>query len=213
MTAPAPEQLKQACEALAERDAALARAYDEIGVPAWRTGPCSFEALAKMLAYQQVSTKAGAAIWSRVEALVDTMTANSVLALEDDLLRGAGLSRAKVRYIKAIATSECEGSLCFERVLNGPREDAHKELVAVTGIGPWSAQVFLLTATGCLDAWPPGDVGLMESYRQLSEAEERHTSKAFCTLAEAWAPWRGVATHLLWGWLNEMRDRNAAPVE
>lgn len=212
MTAPAPEDVKAACEALAARDTALARAYAEIGVPAWRVGDCSFEALARMLAYQQVSTKAGAAIWGRVEALAVPMTAENILALEDEALRAAGLSRAKVRYIKAIATSEQDGRLCFQRVRAGPPEEAHKELIAITGIGPWSAQVFLLTATGCLDAWPPGDVGLMESYRQLSEAEDRHDSKAFCALAEDWAPWRGVAAHLLWGWLNEMRDRNSAPV-
>lgn len=213
MSAPAPAEIQAACEALAARDRALARAYEEIGVPAWRNGPCNFEALARMLAFQQVSTKAGAAIWGRVEALARPMTAPAILALEDDALRAAGLSRAKVRYIKAIATHEQEGLLCFDRVRTGPREEAHKELVAITGIGPWSAQVFLLSTTGHLDAWPPGDVGLMESYRQLSNAEERHESRAFCALAEDWAPWRGVAAHLLWGWLNEMRDRQSAPVE
>ena len=212
MTAPAPDAVKAACEALAVRDEALARAYEEHGVPDWRTSACSFEALARMLAFQQVSTKAGAAIWSRVSALAVPMTSENILALEDETLRAAGLSGAKVRYIKAIAASERDGSLCFERVKDGPREAAHKELVAITGIGPWSAEVFLLTATGCLDAWPPGDVGLMESYRQLSGAEDRHAAKAFCALAESWAPWRGVAAHLLWGWLNELRDRQSAPV-
>ena len=85
-------------------------------------------------------------------------------------------------------------------------DNARKELLAVKGIGPWTADLFLLYALGKMDAFPIGDVGLMEAHKRLSGAEERMTAKAFTAHAEIWQPYRGVAAHLLWGWLNAERS-------
>lgn len=212
MNAPAEDTIREGCETLARRDKALARAYEERGVPEWRTGACEFASLARMIAYQQVSTKAGAAIWGRVEALCTPLSADAILATEDDALRGAGLSRPKVKYVKAIAEAVDKGALCFQALPTLPRAEAVSALTAIKGIGPWSAEIFMMYATGDLDAFPPGDVGLMESYRLLAGHEERHEAKAFTALADAWSPWRGVATHLLWAWFNHQRGHQPPPL-
>jgi len=211
VSAPSEDEIRAGCEALAAADGALARAYSERGLPQWRVSTCEFATLARMIAYQQVSTKAGAAIWGRVEALVGEMCAEAVLDASFEELRAAGLSGAKVKYVKAIADAAQTKALCFDRLRNAPREEAVADLVAIKGIGPWSAEIFMMTTTGDLNAFPPGDVGLMESYRLLSGADERHAPKAFTELAGSWAPYRGVATHLLWAWFNHHRDSAVAP--
>lgn len=208
---PGPDTLKQGCAELAASDSALANAYEAIGVPVWRSGTSEFATLARMIAFQQISTRAGATIWGRVEELCPEMTAATILAADDEALRGCGLSRPKVRYLKAIATDETSGALDFSRLQSAPIADARRELTAVKGIGPWTAEVFLLYTAGHLDAFPPGDVGLMEAYRLLADQDQRMEAKAFSAHAENWAPWRGVATHLLWGWINAARERDNAP--
>lgn len=89
--------------------------------------------------------------------------------------------------------------------------EAEARLVAVKGIGPWTANVFLMTATGVLDAFPVGDVGLMESYRLLNGDDRKLSPGAFSGCAESWRPFRGVAAHLLWDWINLQRGRDIAP--
>ncbi|MEM1105137.1 MAG: DNA-3-methyladenine glycosylase 2 family protein [Pseudomonadota bacterium] len=213
MNGPARAVIRQGCEALAEADPALARAYECCGVPVWRTRQASFETLARMIAYQQISTKAGATIWGRVEALVGEMAPAPMLSQSDEALRATGLSRAKVSYVKAVAAAVDSRALCFDRLGRAPRREALSELTAIKGIGPWSAEIFLMSTLGDLDAFPPGDVGLMESYRLLAGAPERPSAKAFGALAAGWSPWRGVATHLLWAWVNAHRAAPAAPVD
>ena len=130
-----------------------------------------------------------------------------MLACPDDTLRAAGMSRPKIAHLKSIAVAMQAGTLNLERVSASPLEEARKELLAVKGIGPWTAELFLLYARGEMDAFPTGDVGLMEAYKQLSGATERMTAKAFTAHAESWRPHRGVAAHLLWGGLNSERAK------
>lgn len=207
---PAQETLEEACRELARRDKVLGRAHEEVGLPNWRASEPCFGALARMIAFQQISTKAGASIWGRVEACLPELTSSALLAQADETLTACGLSRPKVRYLKAIAEAERSGTVVFAELPGLSPEEAHARLVAIKGVGPWTAQLFLLYC-GHLDAFPPGDVGLMESYRLLSEAEERHDAKAFTTLAEEWRPWRGVAVHLLWDWINAARSAPRDP--
>lgn len=210
MSAPSRSQLKQACKLLAGTDRALERAYDETGVPDWRSGEANYAAIARMLTYQQISTKAAGAIWGRVQARYGDLKPEVILAAKVEDLRACGLSRPKIRYLTAIAEAVVTGTLNFERVLGAPIDAAHKELVAVKGIGPWTAELFLLYA-GNMDAFPPGDVGLMEAHKLLLRSDTRLDAKAFSTLAETWRPYRGVAAHLLWGWINMMRAKEGRP--
>lgn len=206
MSAPTPEQLTEACEHLATADLALARAYTETGLPKWRAGGADYATIARMIAFQQITTKAARSIWTRVEAELGEISTRNMLAASEESLRGCGLSRPKIRHLRSIASAMEAGELDLARVHTADMEAARKELIAVKGIGPWTADLFLLNC-GRLDAFPVGDVGLMESYRLLNGAAERHDTKAFSALAENWRPWRGVAAHLLWAWINAERDR------
>lgn len=211
MTAPSTRRLKAACERLAGIDPALAGAYDAIGVPAWRSGSPTYAMIGRMIAHQQISTKAAATIWGRVEALLGEVTASALLAAQPDDLRACGLSRPKVAHLTSIAEAMQSGALDLARVCASDLDTARAELVGVRGIGPWTAELFLLYAVGTMDAFPTADVGLMEAHRQLSGHDVRMESRAFTAHAEAWRPHRGVAAHLLWGWLNAARDRESAP--
>lgn len=207
--APSPETIKTACDALAEKDPVLAKAYSESGRPIWRAAPARYETLARAVVYQLISTKAAAAIWQRLLDRHNDITPEAILADDPDGLRGTGLSRPKISHLRSIAEAIVTGQLDFDRLIEAPIALARKELLAVKGIGPWTADIFLMNALGKLDAFPVGDVGLMEAYKQLSGIENRPDIKAFSVLAEEWRPYRGVAAHLLYGWLNIMRDRDA----
>lgn len=211
MTAPTRRRLKSACERLAAADPALARAYETMGVPDWRTGEPSYSMLGRMIAHQQLSTKAAATIWGRVEAFLGEVTPETLLTADPESLRACGLSRPKVAHLTSIAEAMVTGQLSLERVCAADLDSARAELVAVRGIGPWTAELFLLYAVGAMDAFPIADVGLMEAHKQLGGYETRMESKAFTAHAEVWRPARGVAAHLLWAWLNAERARDAAP--
>ncbi len=211
MTAPSQANIKAACEALSIADPALARAYEAVGVPEWRTHEASFALLARTVVYQLVSTRAADAIWGRVEAFLEEVTPERVLACDQEQLRACGLSRPKLSHMNAIAAAIAEGRLDLERLETANVRDARAELLAVKGIGPWTADLFLLYAAGKMDAFPHGDAALMEAHRRLGGYETRMTNKAFTAHAEDWRPHRGVAAHLLWGWVNAERAKAGIP--
>ncbi len=207
MSAPDPAALKAACLALCSRDASLARAYDETGLPQWRASAPVYATLARMIAFQQISTSAGAAIWGRLETRLGEVSAPALLALSEEEIRACGFSRPKAGHLRAIAGAVESGTLDLDFACRAPMDAARSHLTAVRGIGPWTAELFLLYAGGQLDAFPTADIGLMESYRQLSGAQARHDAKAFSALADDWRPYRGVAAHLLWAWINAQRAK------
>jgi DNA-3-methyladenine glycosylase II len=210
VTAPSQARLTAACERLARADPALARAYELIGLPVWRAGEPTYAMLARMITHQQISLGAAAAIWARTEALLGVVTPEAVLAADPDALRACGQSRPKTGHLTSIAEAIVTGTLNLSRVCGAPLDEARRELVSVRGIGPWTAELFLLYATGAMDAFPVGDVGLMEAHKRLSAAETRMDIRAFTAHAEGWRPYRGVAAHLLWAWLHLDRG-DAAP--
>jgi len=205
MTAPSAEKLRQACDTLAEQDPVLATAYRAIGLPNWRGTTASYESLARIVVYQLISTKAADAIWARVQGRFAQMTARAVLDDDAEQLRACGLSRPKLQHLLAIAVAVEAGDLDFNHLSQSPIEDARKSLLAVRGIGPWTAETFLMNAIGHLDAFPHGDVGLIEAFRRLSDAENRLSAKDFSAHAEQWRPFRAVAAHLLYDWYNANR--------
>ena len=211
MTAPARKAIKAACEALSDIDPALARAYDIVGVPDWRTHEASYALLARTVVYQLVSTRAADAIWGRVEAFLGEVTPERVLTCDQDQLRACGLSRPKLSHMNTIAAAIAEGALDLSRVQAAEVGAARAELLAVKGIGPWTADLYLLYAAGKMDAFPHGDAALMEAHRRLGGYEVRMATKAFTEHAERWRPHRGVAAHLLWGWVNAERANAGIP--
>ena len=205
MTGPAGLDLRRACEDLSQRDTALAKAYSEIDLPKWRTTEPSYETLARIVVYQLISTKAADAIWRRVKARHAEMTARHLLDDDPEGLLACGLSRPKLGHLGAIAEAVETGLIDFDWLAKAPIDDARNVLLTVRGIGPWTAETFLMNALGHLDAFPHGDVGLLEAYKRLSDANTRLSAKDFSTTAEAWRPYRAVAAHLLYDWLNAHR--------
>lgn len=201
--------IKMACEELAKRETALDRAYAEIGTPEWRTAEADFEAIARIVTYQLLSTKAAATIWSRVlDWAGGKLHHLHVLNGDRESLRACGLSGPKVKHLVSIAEAIDTGTLPLSRLCEMSDEDARNALVAVKGIGPWTADVFLMGSLLRLNAFPLADVGLMEAFRTLNEDEKRLKPKEFQARAEDWAPFRAVAAHLLWGYINKMREKS-----
>nr|WP_070960501.1 DNA-3-methyladenine glycosylase [Hyphomonas sp. Mor2] len=207
MAAPDAHQLTEACEVLAAKDTALARAYAEIGLPTWRETEASYQTLARIVVYQLISTKAADAIWARILARYPDMTAAAVLQDDQEALRACGLSRPKLAHLNSIAMAIEGGTLDLNALAAQPIDTARQQLLSVKGIGPWSADTFLMNALGHLDAFPTGDVGLMEAHKRLNGLKQRLTAKTFHATAENWRPYRSVAAHLLYDWYNSNRNK------
>jgi DNA-3-methyladenine glycosylase II len=191
---------------LARMDPAFARLDAALPPFEWRSRPAGAGNLMRKIVEQQVSTASAAAIWGRVEAgLGGAVTSEGVLALDEAALRSFGLSGQKVRYVGEIARAEVEGRIDFARLGAMPEDEALTALVAIKGVGLWTAEVYLLMCEGRTDAFPAGDLALQEAWREASGLESRPDEKALRRLAEPWRPWRGVAAHLLWAWYVTLR--------
>jgi DNA-3-methyladenine glycosylase II len=127
-------------------------------------------------------------------------------------LARAGLSAPKIRTLKAIAKAITRGDLDLAALVARPADEAHALLTAVHGIGPWTADIYLLFCLGHADAWPAGDLALQEATRLLLTLKARPTSKQMGPLAEAWRPWRGAAACMLWSYYRWSKQREGAPI-
>ncbi len=210
MSALSVTQMHAACEALCASDADLAKAYGVTGLPVWRHAEPVYATLARTIVYQQISTKAAASIWARLLDWSDgRLNASNVLSASEEELRACGLSGPKIRHLTSIAEAVQSGALPLSELHTHSDAEARRRLVAVRGIGPWTADIFLMGALGRMDAFPEADLGLMEALRILQGAEVRLSPRDFRTHAERWRPYRGMAAHLLWGYLNHLRDQRA----
>jgi DNA-3-methyladenine glycosylase II len=201
-----PKQLRKAVKALAKQCSIIETAHARVGVPEWRTRQGDYAGLARIIAYQQLSTRAAGTIWGRVEVLLGKVTPKCVLAADIDALRACGLSRPKIAHIRSIAEAVESGSLNLKRVAKASDKNAQAELVAVKGIGPWTADVYLMFCLGRWDVFPHADIGLSEAYRMITGERKRHPPEKFLKTGEKWRPYRGVAAHMLWSYINAVRD-------
>ena len=144
-----------------------------------------------------MSLASAAAIWARVEAGLGEVTADRVLAHEARL-EGLGLSRPKIRYLHALAEAGRDGRIDFEALRAMDDGAAIAALTSLTGIGCWTAEVYLMFCEGRLDVFPAADIALQEAMRWVDRAELRPGEKAAYARAEIWRPYRSVAAHLLW---------------
>ncbi|WP_431285543.1 DNA-3-methyladenine glycosylase family protein [Humitalea sp. 24SJ18S-53] len=179
------------------------------GPLAWRSRPPGFPGLLRTICGQLISNAAAGAIWSRVATLPGALDPAGLLALDEALLRGAGLSRPKVSHARAVAGACLDGRLDFVALPMLPDDQALAMLVAVPGIGPWTAAVYLLFAEDRADIFPPGDVALAAGAADLFGLAARPDARALAAMARAWSPWRGVAARLLWHWWRHRTGRAA----
>lgn len=171
-----------------------------------------FLGLATIVCSQQLSTASAAAIWKRLEAAFDPLNHDAIAMARAGKLKRAGLSGPKIKTFKNIARAVRDGSLHLDRLAEIPAGEAHAELIKVKGIGPWTADIYLLFCIGHADAFPAGDLALQEAARIAFGKRKRPTAKQLEQIAKAWSPWRGVAARLLWSYYRAVKNRDAAPV-
>ena len=169
-----------------------------------------FTSLVSIIVSQQVSRASADAIFGRLIKLVDPLTPEALLEAGDDMFRAAGLSRPKQRALLAIAEAVRDG-LDLHRLCSLEAEAAIGEMTAVAGIGPWTAEVYLLFAAGHPDIFPARDVALQSAVGHALGIDPRPGEKALIRLAESWSPFRGVASRLFWAYYRETRGREGAP--
>ena len=193
-----PETMRAACDALSKLDLAFARAIERAGYPEPRVRERGYATLLRTIIGQQVSVAAAASIWNKLEAQVGDLTdpANIAKASDEDL-RAAGLSRQKASYARSLADEVTSGRLDFD-ALSSDDEEAIKQLVAIKGIGRWSAEIYLLFAEGRPDIWSAGDLAVQIEIGRILGHDERPSEKAIRELAEKWRPHRGAAAILAW---------------
>jgi DNA-3-methyladenine glycosylase II len=204
--------LNEGVRALKRKDPVMRRLVAEGAAPPLRKREPGFEGLAGIVVSQQLSTSSAGAIWARFRARFDPLSPAAILAASDDDLRGPGLSGPKIRTMREIAAAVADGRLPLDRLQDLPADEAHAAMVAVKGIGPWTADIYLLFCLGHPDAFPAGDLALQEAARIAYGLDARPTVKDFAALAERWRPWRGVASKVLWAYYRIAKQREGAPV-
>ncbi|HEX6164711.1 MAG TPA: DNA-3-methyladenine glycosylase [Vicinamibacterales bacterium] len=174
-----------------------------------RIGPCAlhgaapkdpFVTLCMSIASQQLSTKAAATIFKRFEDLFPARrpTPALVMTLADDQLRACGFSRAKTAFVKDLAAHVLDGRLDLKRLRKHSDDEVMQQLVAVKGIGRWTAEIFLMFRLGRLDVLPADDLGLMNAVHRAYGLRRRPDAKKLRRMGEAWRPYRSVAAWYLW---------------
>jgi DNA-3-methyladenine glycosylase II len=176
------------------------------GRPKLRWREPGFAGLVAMIVSQQVSVASANAITARLHAAFSPLDAANVLAAEDAALKACGLSDAKMRALKALAEATTNG-LDLAGLAALEAEAAHNALVAVKGIGPWTADLFLLFCLGHPDAFPSGDLALQEAARLALGRRKRPDARQLEAIAERWRPLRGIAALLLWAYYRGVKQR------
>jgi len=207
------DDLVAALPVLADADARLAKLIDMAGPPALRRRPAGYAGLCAIVCSQQLSTASAAAIWARLAAAFDPFHHDAVRRARAAKLARLGLSRPKIKTMKALGNAIANGSIDLAALAQMEADAAHAALTALHGIGPWTADIYLLFCLGHADAWPAGDLALQEAARLAFGLKRRPLSKDMMKLAEQWRPWRGVAAHLLWAYYRQIKRRDPLPVQ
>jgi DNA-3-methyladenine glycosylase II len=198
--------LETAIAAVVAQDARLAPVLAAAGSPALRRRPAGFPGLAAIITGQQVSTASAAAIWGRLAAYYDPFEAGRIVRTRPATLARLGLSQPKIKTLKALAAAVI-GGFDLEALVDRPADEAHGMLTALHGIGPWTADLYLLFCLGHADAFPAGDLALQEASRLVFALPARPSARDLGVLADAWRPWRGAAAHLLWAYYRVAKGR------
>jgi DNA-3-methyladenine glycosylase II len=183
---------------LADQCKVMSRILKRTGLPPPRDFPANFSGLAKIIVGQQLSAQSAAAIWARVAQALFAITPETVQAASDTDLKLLGLSNGKIRTLRALARAVLEDGLDFEALNAASDEIIVQRLTAIHGIGPWTADIYILFALARRDAFAPGDLALQLAAQHHFKLESRPTAEELERIAERWRPARAVAARLLW---------------
>src|ERR1700710_783825 len=199
--------LEDAIGALVKQDKRLRPILDLTGMPALRQREPGFAGLAHIVCGQQVSTASAAAIWGRLSAAFEPFDHAAIRKARTDRLGRLRPSRAQNKTLKNIARELDLERLNLDVLAEEDADAAHNTLTALHGIGPWTADVYLLFCLGHGDAWPAGDIAIQEAMKIGLGLKTRPTAKQMAPLAEPWRPLRGAAAHLWWSYYRVLRKR------
>ncbi len=197
--------ITRALDALLAADPRLVPIAEIAGPLPLRRREGGFEGLASIVTAQQISDSAAASIWTRFKAAVDPFTPDEFLQLSEEALRGIGLSRPKIRTLTGIAAAAADG-FDLIAVHDLPADQAMATMTALKGIGPWTAEIYLLFCVGHPDIFPAGDLALQVGVHDGFRLRKRPDEKKLRKMAEKWSPWRGVAARLFWAYYRTRRD-------
>jgi DNA-3-methyladenine glycosylase II len=191
-------------------DPRLARVRAAAGEVPLRLSEPGFQSLVSIIVSQQVSRASADAIFGRLARLVDPLTPQALLAAGPEVFRQAGLSRPKIRTLLAVSDAVADGLDLFH-LCDLDARDAIGRMTAISGIGPWTAECYLLFSAGHPDIFPARDVALQSAVGHAFGLETRPGEKALIKISESWTPWRGVASRLFWSYYRAWKGREAAP--
>ncbi len=193
------EAFTLATDELVDADPRLAAVLARWGRPGFWQRPPSFATLVLLVLEQQVSLASGKATFDRLRARAGgVVTPRSTAALSLDALREVGCTRQKAGYLAGMATGVLDGSIDFEAIVQGPREECRAALLALRGVGPWTADVWLLACRGFPDEWPVGDRALQVGCGDVLGTGAPLVGEELVSAGQRWAPHRSTAARLVW---------------
>jgi DNA-3-methyladenine glycosylase II len=204
--------LEAALARLIALDPRLAPVAAKAGAFALRRREAGFPGLCEIVCGQHLSTASAAAIRDRLFKALDPFPHDAVRRARPDKLKRLGLSNNKIKSIKAIGKAVARGDIDLDAIGNMDADVAHAELVKLHGVGPWTADIYLLFCLGHADAFPAGDLAVQEAVRIALNLRKRPDAERLTKIAQAWRPWRGVAAHLMWAYYHAVKKRDVVPV-
>jgi DNA-3-methyladenine glycosylase II len=200
--------LEEAIHTLVRQDRRLKPVFEVAGMPGLRRREPGFAGLAAIVCGQQLSTASAAAIWGRLSAAFDPLHPDAMRRARADRLGRLGLSAAKIKTLKSLAREIAAERLNLDVLANEDADAAHNTLTSLHGIGPWTADLYLLFCLGHGDAWPAGDLAVQEAVKIGLGLKRRPTAKEMAPIAEPWRPMRGAAAHLWWAYYRVLKKRD-----
>ncbi|MAI32628.1 MAG: 3-methyladenine DNA glycosylase [Rhodopirellula sp.] len=192
------ETLRMGVDVLAERDPDLYEVRARLGYPpTWIREP-GFASLVHIILEQQVSIKAAATMFQRLESHLEMVTPDSVRRAGESGLRNVGLTRQKSRYCVELANRIASGELDLSRLATLDDAEGRSHLLDIPGLGPWTVDIYYMMALGRPDVWPQGDLALASAIQDIRKLDARPTKNEQLAFAEQWGPWRAVAARMLW---------------
>jgi DNA-3-methyladenine glycosylase II len=193
-----PISFSRAIQYLCDKDPDLAHILTILKPPTFWTRKPGFASLIRIILEQQVSLASARASFDRLQAAVSPLTAERFLELDETLLKSCGFSRQKSAYSRNLAEAIVEGSLNLSQFKTMTDQKVRTELVRIKGIGPWTANIYLLTVLQRPDIWPKEDLALAVAAQKIKRLKTRPTPQELEDLSSVWKPWRAVAARLLW---------------
>jgi DNA-3-methyladenine glycosylase II len=200
--------IQKGLDFLAKQGSVMAEIIDEIGGNApLRLKPAGFSGLSDIIVSQLLSKTSAAAIFNRLCERVSPLEADEFLKYSFEDLKGVGLSKGKYDTLSGIASAIVDGTLNLEALTECSPDEALKVLTKIKGVGPWSAEVFLLFCAGHRDIFPAGDIALRYGVQDALKLDDMPSEKELRSIATRWSPWRGVAARVIWAYYAHLRKK------